>query len=164
MSGGLSRRQWIGLLAGGLIAGTGDILYAMIWSGIHGRSPLWVLQSVASGWLGKPAFGGGVPAGALGLASHYAIALVAAASYFAARRRIDFIQRHWLASGVVFGMAVYVFMSYLVVPLSAAPFRFPTTPESFVRGFASHGLLFGLPIAWLDKWGQSRSTFSVIRL
>jgi uncharacterized membrane protein (DUF485 family) len=150
-------RPWIAILVGGLIAGTGDILYAIIYSGFYGRSPLTVLQSVASGWLGKPAFSGGVPAGALGLASHYAISIVWAAIYFAASQRLAFAKRHWIASGALFGMAVYLFMSYVVVPLSAAPFRMPATPEAILRGFVSHALLFGLPIAWCrNKWGQSQ--------
>ena len=157
-----ARQHWKAILIGGLVAGTGDILYAIVYSGIYGRSPLWVLQSVASGWLGKPAFAGGVPTGALGLASHYAISIAAAAIYFLAGRRIAFMQRHWAISGALFGMAVYVFMSYVVVPLSAAPFRFPVTPESFLRGFASHALLFGLPIAYCVKTGV-RDHFSVLR-
>ena len=52
-------------------------------------------------------------------------------------------------------MAVYLFMSYVVGPLSAAPFRMPATPEAILRGFVSHALLFGLPIAWCrNKWGK----------
>src|SRR5256714_6189019 len=46
---------------GGLIAGTLDITYAIVFSYLRsGTSPVVILQSVASGLLGKDSFNGGV--------------------------------------------------------------------------------------------------------
>ena len=53
-------RTFIAVLVGGSIAATLDILYAFIVFGQAGRSPLWVLQLVASGLLGAEAFESGV--------------------------------------------------------------------------------------------------------
>jgi len=38
-------------------------------------------------------------------------------------------------------------MNFVVVPLSAVPFKFQYTPATLARGFVSHGVLVRLPIA-----------------
>jgi hypothetical protein len=48
---------------GGLIVGVLDITAAFVNSGLRGRSPVWVLQSVAGGWLGVDTFKGGLKTG-----------------------------------------------------------------------------------------------------
>jgi len=146
----MNMRPWHAILAGGLIAGTLDIIYAIVWVGMYGRSPQWVLQSVASGWLGKDAFSGGWTSAALGLASHYGISLCAAAIFVVASRRLTALARHWIVAGALYGMGVYLVMSYVVVPLSAATLRYPSLP-AVLQGFVSHALLFGLPIAFFAR-------------
>jgi len=135
-------------LLGGLVAGTCDIVYAFIWLGQFGRSPLWVLQSVASGWLGRASFGGGWTSGAIGIASHYGISIVAAALFGAASWHLAFMRRHWIACGLAYGVPVYLFMNFVVMPLSNTPFMPSTALAPIAQGFASHAILFGLPIAW----------------
>jgi hypothetical protein len=71
----------VAVLVGGLVAASLDLAYACIANGQYGYTPLWVFQSVASGWIGSAAFGSGVVGGALGVASHYAILLAAATLY-----------------------------------------------------------------------------------
>ena len=132
---------------GGLLAGVFDITYACVSQALRGRGPVWTLQSVASGWLGAQAFRGGLGAAALGLVSHFMIAFGAAAVYYAASRKLRVLVRHAVVCGLLYGIAVFLFMSYVVVPLSAAPFRFPFTLAVLTRGFISHALLVGLPIA-----------------
>jgi len=139
------------ILAGGFVAGTLDILYAIISLALRDRSPLFTLQSVATGWLGKDAFAGGLASGLLGLASHFAIAWVIAAVYYLASRRSPLLRQRWAVFGILYGIAVYLVMSHVVVPLSAAPFRFPFEAVTLLKGFVSHGLLVGLPIAWLSR-------------
>ena len=56
----------LAVLLGGGIAATLDIVYAFISNAQWGYSPLGVLQIVASGWLGKPAFTSGLAGGLLG--------------------------------------------------------------------------------------------------
>jgi hypothetical protein len=137
----------LAVLAGGFAAGTLDIVYAILWSGMYGRSAEWVLQSVASGWLGMAAFEGGTAAAALGLASHYGILFVAAWLYLAASARLPVLRTQAVACGALFGVAIYLFMNFVVLPMSAFPFK-PAYPWLvLLRGFASHAIVAGIPIA-----------------
>lgn len=139
---------WVtGVLVGGFAAGVLDIVYAFVDAGRRGSSPLRVLQAVASGLLGKEAFEGGVPAGVLGLVCHFVIAFGAAAVYYLAARRLALLRERPLLAGAVFGVLVYLFMNFVVIPLSAAPFKLSYPPRVLLQGFVSHALLVGIPIA-----------------
>ncbi|MEP7011151.1 MAG: DUF1440 domain-containing protein [Acidobacteriota bacterium] len=145
-------RAWVGVVLGGLVAGCFDILYAIIANGIRGGlTPLWVLQSVASGLLGKAAFDGGVPTGLLGLFCHFVIAMGASTLYFLASRKLAMLRERPLLSGALFGILVYLFMNFVVIPLSAFPFPLHYPAKRLAEGFFSHAVLIGIPIAWLQK-------------
>jgi hypothetical protein len=58
-------RPLLAVIVGGGVAATLDIIYAILRNAGYGMSPLQVLQSVASGWLGDAAFTSGVPGGML---------------------------------------------------------------------------------------------------
>lgn len=135
------------VLFGGGAAATLDIVYAFASLAQYGRSPLWVLQSVASGWTGADAFASGIAGGVLGFASHYAILFVAAALYLAASRRWPLLHVQAVACGALFGVLVYLFMNFAVIPLSAFPYRLSYPAPRLIEGFASHALLVGIPIA-----------------
>jgi uncharacterized membrane protein YagU involved in acid resistance len=102
---------------------------------------------VASGWLGNAAFDGGQTAAALGLVSHYGILFAAAALYLLASRRLPVLRDQAVICGLLFGVGIYLFMNFVVVPLSAVPFKFKYTPAKLVRDLLVHTLLVGLPIA-----------------
>ena len=134
---------------GGLIAGTIDITYACVYSYLRsGISPIRILQSVASGMLGAKAFEGGAPAAALGLFFHFLIAYTAAVVYYAASRKLDVLVRATMVCGIIYGALIYAFMNYVVLPLSAAPFK-GNTPAllTFITGLLIHMFGIGLPIA-----------------
>jgi len=138
-----------GILVGGVAAGILDIVYAFVLTGLRGGTPLRVLQSVASGVLGSSAYqGSGAATGTLGLALHIGITIVAAAVYYVAARRSTLMRDHYLAAGSLFGALVYLFMNFVVLPLSAVPFETLRTPAAMLQGFVSHALLVGIPIAW----------------
>jgi hypothetical protein len=159
-----ARSFWIAALVGGLLAGVLDIVYAVVWHGMmNGRSALWVLQSIASGWMGRPAFTGGATAGAIGLASHMGISVAAAAIYGAAVRGSAWIRDHWIVGGIAFGVLVYLFMNFVVIPLSAAPFAPSRAPRAFIQGFVSHALVFGLPIAWVWRRAERENGVASFR-
>ena len=134
-------------LAGGAVAATLDIIYAFARQAGRGRSAEWVLQSVASGWLGDAAFTSGRVGQAIGLFSHYGIVLVAAALFVLASRRVPLARRHVVAAGGAYGILVYLFMNFVVLPLSAFPFELTYTAARLLEGFVSHAILVGLPIA-----------------
>ena len=142
------KRATTGVLIGGGVAATLDIVYAFVMSAQAGIPPTRVLQSVASGWLGKQAFNGGMPAAVLGLLSHYGILFVAAALYLAASRRFPLLRHRAVICGLVFGVGMYLFMNFVVVPLAAVPFEFSVhAVEARSRVPLVHSVLVGLPIA-----------------
>ncbi|CAN5250503.1 hypothetical protein BH10PSE2_BH10PSE2_01590 [soil metagenome] len=129
----------------GLAGGTADILSAFVI--YRPASPIVILQSVASGWLGKAAFDGGLPTALLGLASHYGVAIFFAALFvLAANQAPVLLKKPWLG-GPVFGICVYGIMNAIVVPLSAATPRLPPAPTVLALGVLAH-LLFGLALAF----------------
>lgn len=116
-------RILLAIVLGGLAAGALDILYAFAVYGplSYGLSPERVLQSVAAGWIGREdARAGGVSTAALGLATHFVIALVMAAVYVLAAQSAKLLTRYAIGSGLVYGLILYVVMNYVVVPLSAS--------------------------------------------
>ena len=140
-------------LWGTAIAGTLDIVYAIVFHGLRsGVTALRILQSVASGLLGAPAYRGGVPTAVLGLCLHFAIMSVIAALFVAASRRLAPLRQHAVAAGAAYGLAVYAVMSYVVLPLSAFPQR--GTPATLVvaLGLLVHVVLVGIPIALCAKY------------
>jgi hypothetical protein len=143
------------ILIGGGTAGVLDIADAFIVTAIRGGSPIRVLQFIASGVLGSGAFQGGLTTAALGLLFHFAIAFAAAATYFAAALWIPALTRRPIVCGVLFGVAVYVFMNAVVLPLAGFNVAFPTWPN-LANGLAIHAFGVGLPIALLASRSARR--------
>ena len=141
------KRMANAVLVGGGLAATFDLIYAFAISAPRGVMPVRVLQSVASGLLGSRAFDGGLSAAIVGLLAHYGIVFVAAALYLAASRRLPLLRDRAVVCGLAFGIGVYLFMNFVVVPLSAVPFEYSYTPSRLAQGFVSHAVLVGLPIA-----------------
>jgi hypothetical protein len=140
------------ILYGGLAVGVLDITDAIVfwwlWAGV---SPLRILQSVASGLVGADAYTGGWATALLGLGLHFLIAFVVAAVYYGASLRFPMLIRRAFVWGLIYGVAVYVVMSYVVVPLSAMPRRPGFSLASLVNGVVGHALLVGLPVALLAR-------------
>ena len=130
------------IAAGGLIAGTLDLIQAFILFGR--RVPL----VIAAGLLGKPAFHGGAATYILGVLLHFFIAFSVTAIYYAASRRLTFLTEHPLVCGLFYGMAVESVMSYIVLPLSALHAKGPYTLHDVLLGLAVHMTVIGLPIAY----------------
>jgi hypothetical protein len=130
------------IAAGGLIAGTLDLLQACILFG-------WDIPLViAGGLLGKQAFHGGAGTYVLGLLCHYFIATSATAIYYGASRRLPFLTEYPLVCGLFYGMAVELFMKLIVLPLSALHAGGPYTWHDEVLGLGVHMIVVGLPIAY----------------
>ena len=140
----------LGILWGGLIAGTLDITAAFVNWGLKGAGPARVLQGIASGWLGPDSFSGGWATVVMGLAFHFLIALTAAAVFYFASRKIGFLLSNVYAAGALYGVLVYGFMYWVVIPLSRAqrgPFSWPATIVAVI----THIVCVGLPIALAVK-------------
>jgi hypothetical protein len=134
------------ILFAGLTVGVLDISSAFINSGLRGTGPIRVLQGIASGLLGADAYNDGVPAAALGLGLHFLVAFVATTIYYFASRKLTFMVQQPIISGALYGVAVYMFMYLVVLPL--------TFHRSFVTSFSTvltavliHIFCVGLPMA-----------------
>ena len=133
-----------------LIAGTLDISDALIFSHFRGIAPTRILQSIASGILGRASFTQGSRSALLGLLLHYFIATTVATIYIFASRRLP-LSRHPFLWGTVYGILVYLVMNYVVFPLSKIGLR-PTPPlPSLINGVAALILCIGIPIALIAR-------------
>lgn len=145
------------ILVGGGIAATLDILYAIVFSSFRGVPAVRVMQSVASGLLGQPAYEGGVATAALGLCLHYAMAFLIAAIFWLASRRLSFMTRQAVPAGLAYGICVYLVMNFVVIPLSAFPTAMTYTPVRVAINVVAHMVLFGLPIALATRAASSHA-------
>ncbi len=134
------------ILYGTLVVGTLDILDAFVFFGLRsGSTPVRILQSIASGWLGRASFTGGAGAAALGAVTHYFIAFGIVVTYFVISRRVSVLTRHPIPCGVVYGLLVYLFMNRVVIPLSAiGTATWPPLP-ALANGLLIHAFGVGLP-------------------
>jgi uncharacterized membrane protein YagU involved in acid resistance len=139
---------WAGLIAGTLDL-TGACVVAWLRSGVR---PVLVFQSVASGVYGAAAFTGGAKTAVVGIVLHFIIATTWATVYYFASRRWTYLVRKPFDAGVLYGVIVYLFMNFVVVPLSAVPRR--TTPVPLSSRFIQMLILIfciGLPIAFIVR-------------
>ena len=136
------------VLAGGLVAGTFDIVYACVFWGLKAGVPVRrILQSVAAGLLGKASFEGGAATAALGLGLHYFIACSMAVAYYLVARRMPALRERPVPYGAAYGLLLYGIMNYVVVPLSAAGGGGAKDPLWVGLSIVVHMFLIGVPIA-----------------
>ncbi len=130
-----------------VLAGALDATDGVVFFGLHGLNPIQVLQYIASGLLGAQSFRGGLATAGLGVLVHFAIALVVAAIYIVASRRISVLRSQWAIFGLLYGAAVWAVMNLVVLPLTAvAPSHITTA--ALLNGVIGHALFVGLPIAF----------------
>lgn len=134
------------ILWGTLVAGSMDITAAIVTWWFRDVPPIRILQSVAGGLLGRDTYSGGGTTATLGLLLHFSIMCVIVAVFVFASSRISALTRNVVVSGVAYGIAVYLVMTYVVVPLSASPGGRPSL-SMFVQGVIVHILCVGMPIA-----------------
>ena len=131
---------------GGLLAGVFDITQAFVAFGLMGAHPFRILQHIAGGIFGARAYQMGWNSAALGLVLHFTIAFTAAAVYWLASRVMRVLVEHPVVCGLLYGELVFLFMYFVVLPLSAVgPARFNLA--TYITGPIGHPLLVGLPIA-----------------
>ncbi len=135
------------ILIGGTVGGILDITYAVGFSALRGVPPLRLLQSVASGLLGAPAFDGGISTAALGLLLHFCIALLWALIFYLASKVIPFLTRHPVVAGISFGLLIYAVMNLVVLRLSAFPRKVSFPLLVLTTGLLVHMFGIGLPIS-----------------
>jgi hypothetical protein len=138
-------RAFAAIFFAGLLCGVMDITAAFITWWPKGVKPPRLLQGVAAGWLGPKSFDGGMATAALGLAFHFLIAFTAAAIFYVASRQLTFMINRPVVSGVLYGIAVYLVMYWVVMPLSN--FHGTKTVTSSIVAIITHIVCVGLPIS-----------------
>jgi uncharacterized membrane protein YagU involved in acid resistance len=130
----------------GLLSGALDLTATSTLMRSNGIPFKRLLQGIASGVFGSAAFKQGKKTAAAGFFFHFFIAFSAAFIYFAISRKMSALIDFPLFSGVVYGSAVHLVMSRIVVPLSAVPKR-AFSPKAFLTQLIIHIFCVGLPIA-----------------
>jgi hypothetical protein len=145
-------RSLVTILWIGSFAGTLDITDNLIFNQLRGITPKMVFQYIASGLIGMQAFRGGLLSTALGVAIHYTIALIWTGVFYGASRKLAILSRRPVLSGLVYGGAIYLFMNFIVLPLSRVPHpRSAITIASRVNAVLALLLFIGLPISLLVR-------------
>jgi hypothetical protein len=147
------------LLYGGLVMGAADILEIIVFFAARGVPIRRILQTVASGLMGRAAFTGGTPTAALGLLLHFLIAFTVVGVYQVASRRLPELGERPFLWGPVYGFVVYVTMNNIVLPLSAAP-SWPKPAITYVNAILVHMFVIGLLSALFARAAQGHSTSS----
>jgi hypothetical protein len=137
------------IFAAGLLAGVLDISAAFITWAPQGVPPVTILQGIASGLLGPQAFKEGTTSALLGGAIHFLIAFSAAAVFYVASRKIDFMTRRPILAGVLYGVSVYVVMYWIVMPL--AKMHPAHTFTRSIVAIVTHMVCVGLPISLMVR-------------
>ena len=140
------------ILLAGLVAGTLDILDAIVFYRLRFHTPpIRILQSIASGLLGRHAFAEGIRSAMIGLAIHFCIATFWAALFVLIARSVPAMRRYAIASGIAYGLIVYAVMNYLVLPQTHAR-PLPTQASIIVlNGVCAIVFCIGLPIALINR-------------
>jgi hypothetical protein len=131
----------IPILVGGGVAGLLDMTSAYI---TYGR---YMPIGIAGGLVGAAGRHLSVGQYILGLCIHYFIALSAAAVYCLASKKLEFLREHFLVCGLFYGIAVFLVMQLVVLPVSAYHAMGPYQYRGLVQGLLVHMFLIGLPIA-----------------
>jgi hypothetical protein len=144
-----------GLIAGILDATDGFVAYYLV----AGFSPIQVLQFIASGFYGAAAFEKGIPGALVGLLAHFFIAFAVATVYVGAARFLPMLSRDAIVWGLIYGVAVFVVMNFVVLPHTAAV-KSPLSLPLLLNGVLGHALLVGLPIAWSARRMTNHSSLT----
>ncbi len=147
------------ILIGTLIAGMLDILAAIGLTLFYGRDPMTMLRYVASGPF-PGATDMGTAGSILGLAVHFVLMAIMVTIFVLAAARLRQLWEKPLLWGVLYGLATYVVMNWIVVPLRfQAPL--PPSTRAIVTQLFCHIVLVGIPIALVAaRYFRSRSALA----
>jgi hypothetical protein len=135
----------LAIATGGLIVGILDITSAFITWWYKGVGPVRGLQGIAAGLLGSQSYQGGVATAVLGLTIHFFVAFMVVTVFYVGSTKFWFLTRHAVVSGLLYGVAIYLFMYWFVLPHVFPKFRHSISND--VLAVVVHMFLIGLPTA-----------------
>lgn len=146
-------KHWLrAAVPAGLVAGTVDIGAA---STINWVDPGLILRVIASGLLGRAARHEGSWVLGVGLLLQWAMSILIAAVFLIAATKLPVLLRRWVLAGMAYGVVVYVVMTYVVVPLSAAGLRSDFELLPMAENLVAM-MVFGLIVSYVAHRADSR--------
>lgn len=115
-----------------------------------GLLPQRVFQYIASGLLGKSAYQENIAGVVLGVVVHFSIAISATFIFYLIYKQYHQALRPAVLFGAVYGIWIWLFMSYVVVPSSLIG-TYPSDLQQIIIGLLIHIFVIGIPIAMLVK-------------
>ena len=142
-------RPLCAILTSGLVVGVLDIAsaFAIWWQ--RGVALQRGLQGIASVLLGSSSYTGGIATAGLGLALHFFVTFVVVSIFYLASRKLRFLTKRPFISGVLYGVAVYAVMYWVVLPTAFPTFRHRLSNE--LLELAIHICLIGLLTAFIVR-------------
>jgi hypothetical protein len=137
------------IVTAGLVVGVLDISSAFVIWWQRGVALQHGLQGIAGGLLGAKSYEGGIATVGLGLALHFFIAFVVVSIFYLVSRRITFLTKQAVVSGVLYGIGVYIVMYWFVLPKAFSTFRHRLSNE--LLAVAIHIFLIGVPTALIVR-------------
>ena len=130
----------------GLLCGVLDGLAAILLTVALGGKAILAFQGIARGLLGNWAYSYGGVSVFIGVVLHFLIAFGAAATYYIASRYIGFMRQRALVAGILYGIAIHLFMQFVVIPLSQIGSR-PIVWRTFLLLLLIHIVVVGPSIS-----------------
>jgi hypothetical protein len=137
------------IVTAGFVVGVLDISSAFVIWWQRGVALQRGLQGIAAGLLGAKSYEGGIATAGMGLALHFFIAFVVVSIFYLMSRRITFLTKQAVVSGVLYGIGVYIVMYWLVLPKAFSTFRHRLSNE--LLAVAIHIFLIGVPTALIVR-------------
>ena len=137
-----------------LVAGALDITSACFYAGFgeHHTSPLVVLRGVAAGPFGDHMKDEGLFGALVGLGVHFALMANITAVLVIASSFVPILRRLPWATGLAYGLLVYLTMYFVVLPLRY-PGYVPHNPVGIAEQLFSHFILVGLTMSLIAMRG-----------
>jgi hypothetical protein len=143
------KKMWAVILLTGFLVGTLDMLFALIMAYTkNGVTPDKVLRYISSGAFGKHAYSGGGEMILAGLFFHYLIANSFTILFFSLYEKLNFRSVNKTVLGILFGIAVWMVMNLLVIPLSKIPSR-PLELKGMLQSAGILIIAIGLPLSFI---------------
>ena len=100
--------------------------------------------------MGKAAFAGGLATALLGAVLEFLMTFIIAGIFILSAYQIPLLRRYVIVGSLLYGVGVFIVMTFIVLPLSAAP-PSPLTVPQIIETIIEHILLIGLPLGILVR-------------
>jgi len=130
-------------MLGGAILGCADIVFAwLFWRG-KGATVADIFQSIARGIYGKQAAAMGMTSVTIGAACHFLIAICMVLVWLEFVSFKPAFNRKWVIWGAIYGILLYLFMNFVLLPMTPVGFPKFNNPEWIEASVFMH-MVFGI--------------------